>query len=223
MVWLSLVLPAWAELAVCFNAVDRVPGQQFYWGMRDPSVIATETHCTLVTKASGQTEAQLALIHGRVMRPAPFGDQPATRYLKVVPDPPTPGGLAVLMDAAEMDAVDAYTTSQAAPGQVARQELRDNPICKNHTLVEISDYWMGAAPSSQKSILMAEIAKVDNLIATWDTKITPLTAGAPKDAMVAARNASVGMRDALQTQFTMYVTHEDQAWRAICSGIYLRQ
>jgi hypothetical protein len=218
---LSLATPAWAELGVCFDTA-RAPGTQFTWGMRSPDQILAQPKCTLITKASGQTDSQLALINSTVNRGGALGVQPATRYLKVVPDPPTAGGLAVLMTTAEMQAVDDYTASQAAPRIVAENEVKNNEVCENHTLQEVSDYWIGSGPTSKKSQLTAQIAAFDALLATWDTKITPLAAGAPKDAMVAARNAVKGLRDADVFFMNMMTQSFELIWRYTCSRTYLR-
>lgn len=218
---LSCAAPAWAELGVCFDTA-RPLGTQFYWGMRSPDQILAEPRCTLVTKASGQTQNQLTLIQSTIDRGGVLGVQPMTRYLKVVPDPPTAGGLATPMTTAEMQAVDDFTASQAAPRIVAENEVKNNEVCENHTLQQISDYWVGGGPESKKSQLTAQIAAVDALIATWDTKITALTAGAPKDAMVAARNTVKGVRDADVFFMNMMTQSFELVWRYTCSRTYLR-
>jgi hypothetical protein len=219
---LSLAAPAWAELGVCFDAT-RPLGSQFSWGMRSPDQILAQPKCTLVTKASGQTQNQLDLIHSTTDRGGVLGVQPVDpRYLKVVPDPPTAGGLAVLMTPAEMQAVDDFAASQAAPRIVAENEVKNNEVCENNTLQQISDYWVGTGAQSKKSQLTAQIAAVDALIATWDSKITPLAAGAPKDAMVAARNTVKGVRDADVFFMNMMTQSFELIWRYTCSRTYLR-
>jgi hypothetical protein len=218
---LTLAGPAWAELGVCFDTT-RAPGTQFTWGMRSPEQILANGQCTLITKAGGQTQNQLDLINSTIDRGGVIGVQPMTRYLKVVPDPPTAGGLATPMTATEMQAVDDYTASQAAPRIVAENEVKNNEICENNTLQQISDYWVGAGAQSKKSQLTAQIAAVDALIATWDSKITPLAAGAPKDAMVAARNAVKGLRDADVFFMNMMTQSFELIWRYTCSRTYLR-
>jgi hypothetical protein len=219
---LSCAVPAWAELGVCFDAA-RPLGTQFYWSMRSPEQIQAQPKCTLVTKASGQTQNQLDLIHSTTDRGGALGIQPVDpRYLKVVPDPPTAGGLATLMTPAEMQAVDDFAAQQAAPRIVADNEVKNNEVCANNTLQQISDYWVGPAPESKKSQLTAQIAAVDALIATWDTKITPLAAGAPKDAMIAARAAVKGIRDADVFFMNMMTQSFELIWRYTCSRTYLR-
>jgi hypothetical protein len=218
---LSCARPVWAELGVCFDTA-RAPGSQFTWGMRSPDQILAQPKCTLIPKASGQTDSQLALINSTVDRGGVVGVQPATHYLKVVPDPPTAGGLAVLMTATEMQDVDNYAAQQAAPRIVAENEVKNNEVCENHTLQQISDYWIGTGPESKKSQLTAQIAAVDALLATWDTKIAPLTAGAPKDAMVAARNAVKGIRDSDVFFMNMMTQSFELIWRYTCSRTYLR-
>jgi hypothetical protein len=215
--------PVMAELAVCYDPVARPPGQQFHSGMYAPEQIAAEPRCTMITKASGQTENQLALIASTVERPLLTPTtQPATKYLKVVPNPPDPAGLAVLMTAAEMDSVDQAIANKQAPYDVANAEIKENAICKNHTLQEISAYWSGAAPTSQKSLLMAEVSKINTALANWETTIGLLPAGAPKNAMIEGKKTAEAQRDAYQVLATMYITHEEEAWRLTCSRLFVK-
>jgi hypothetical protein len=136
-VLLSLLLfatSAWAELGVCFDA-SRPLGQQFYWGFKPPGQILQDPHCTVVTKQSGMTESQMALIESTVQRPLlAQPTQPATKYLHVVPDPPTPPppgvGPAVLFDEAHMQTIDDYVTGQQNKQQSWYAETQTPGVCQ---------------------------------------------------------------------------------------------
>ena len=134
---LSVVSSASAELGVCFDTT-RSLGSQFYSFHTSPDKIAQDTHCTVITKASGQTKAQDDLIKSTVNRPLlPQPTQPATKYLHVVPDPPTPGGLAVLFDEAKMQEIDDFVTGQVSERQAWADEANTPGVCKYNTPTEI--------------------------------------------------------------------------------------
>jgi hypothetical protein len=138
-VLLSLLLAtsAAAELGVCFDSA-RPLGQQFYWGMKPPGEIKKDANCSEVTKASGQTQNQLDLIQSTVTRPLLAQPaQPATKYLHVVPAPPTAGGLAVLFDEAGMQAIDDYVTGQQNKQQSWYAETQTPGVCQYNVPTDI--------------------------------------------------------------------------------------
>jgi hypothetical protein len=187
---------AQAELIVCYDTA-RTAGQQFYSRNGDPST-NTDPHCSVVTKASGRTDEQRTLLASTVDRGAPLGVQPVNpKYLKVVT------GYAELLPTAEMDTVDQAVAAAKAPYAVAQQEVNQNDICANNTLQEIDTYW-----ATKQSQLQATITALDNAIAA-------LTAGPPKVAMQAARDAIAAMDQ-------MFIQDSNKDWRYTCSRTFLR-
>lgn len=146
---------AQAELFVCFDAA-RPLGSQFTFGQRDPAQV-TDPTCAVVTKASGATAAQLALITSTIR------GAPAPKYLKVV------DGLAVAMSTAEQDAVDADLAAKAAAAQALHDEVTTQDLCSSATLAEIDtkiDTFMDAAVA----VMTTDITAVTN-VATAKTAL----------------------------------------------------
>lgn len=129
-----------------------------------------------------------------------YDSMPRKDFIKVV------DGLMVEMTQAEKDAVDAAIAAAKAPAQAARTEMATNEVCANHTLQQISDYWKG--PGGKQSALQATIT-------TLDTAIAAVAAGAPKTALVAAR-------DAIVTHMTLFIDDSERQWRYICAHGYVQ-
>ncbi len=134
-----------AELAVCFYAAKPLGSQFSYNPSIDPSKV-TDPSCSVVTKASGQTEAQLALIHSTIR------GVPAPRYLKVV------GGLAVAMTTGEQDAVDTFLAAQAGAQQVYLDEVANQDFCNVADLTTVDakvDQFYAASQATMTTALQA--------------------------------------------------------------------
>lgn len=119
------------------------------------------------------------------------------KYIKVV------GGLMVEMTVPEKAAVDAPDIAVKAKRDAAVAEITGNNICANNTLAQISTYW-----DSRQSELTATVS-------TLDTAIAAMTAGAPKNAVTASRNALVA-------HMTMFIDSSRTMWRYICSRTVAR-
>jgi hypothetical protein len=146
-----------AELAVCFDPARALGTQFFYQPTVDPSQVANPL-CVVVTKASKQTAAQLALITSTIR------GAPAPKYLKVV------DGLAVVMTPAEQDAVDLDLATKAAAVQVFQEETTTQDLCSAATLAEVDtkiDAFMNAAVAAMTTDI--------NAVASVATAKTALT------------------------------------------------
>jgi len=143
---LMLLTPfvAHAELFVCFYPA-RPLGSQFTSGQSDPLQV-TDPACSVVTKASGETAAQLTLIQSTIR------GAPAPKYLKVV------SGLAVAMTTAEQDAVDADLAAKAAATQALLDEVHTQDLCSSDTLAAVDakiDTFMDAAVAAMTTDITA--------------------------------------------------------------------
>jgi hypothetical protein len=134
-----------AELAVCFFTARPLGSQFSYNPSIDPSKV-TDPACSVVTKASGQTDAQLALIHSTIR------GAPAPKYLKVV------GGLAVAMTTGEQDAVDADLAAKAAAQQAYVDEVSNQDFCNVADLTAVDakvDAFYAASQATMTTALQA--------------------------------------------------------------------
>ena len=121
------------------------------------------------------------------------------KHLKVL------DGLMVEMTQAEKDIVNQPTPEQAA-ASVARNEMKTNEVCANHTLPEIDAYWKG--PGSKQ-------AQLQTAMGTFQTAINALAAGPPKTALQASY-------DALLLHMTMFIDNSNLIWRYVCSHGYVQ-
>lgn len=109
-----------AEIINCYDTALPL-GSRFTARRGDPS--SAQSPCLVVTKASGQTAAQEALIST-----VPW------KYLKTVPPEP----LAVELSAAEKTEVDTYLTEQAAYRAQFSEELSTQEYCNTLTLDDVN-------------------------------------------------------------------------------------
>jgi hypothetical protein len=155
LVLLLVPLVASAELAVCFNA-SRPLGSQFSHNPSVDPTKVTDPNCSVVTKASGQTASQLALINSTIR------GAPAPKYLKVV------SGLAVAMTTGEQDAVDADLAAKASAQQLFQDEATTQDFCSSATLAAVNTYLNNINAS-----ITTDIAAITN-IATAQTAMTTM-------------------------------------------------
>lgn len=187
------MLPALAHSAavICGDTsvhTDATPTVKYYYGSIEaslaPACSSPYTQYTLTKSSPGSaTVAAQTTLWNTV----------AHKYLKVS------AGLMVEMSGGEKASVDTGIQNAQQPAIDAGAEVSNNPICQNHTLAQISTYW----DTTKQGELQATIT-------TLDTAIAALSAGAPKTAITAARNAIVA-------HMTMYIDHEELVWRYICS------
>jgi hypothetical protein len=165
---------AQAELFVCFDAA-RPLGSQFTFGQSDPLRV-TDPNCTVVTKASGQTAAQLALIQSTIRGAS------APKYLKVA------NGLAVAMTTGEQDAVDADLASKAAAAQVFRDEVANQEYCSVQTLEAVS-----TAIATRTTNRKADLATLH------DTNAATIAALSGAVTLAMLKAVAQGLNDEIQT------------------------
>ena len=158
---LACATAAHAELFVCFQSA-RPLGSQFTYGQSDPLQV-TDPNCTVVTKASGATAAQLALIHSTIR------GAPAPKYLKVV------SGLAVAMTTGEQDAVDTDLAAKAAAAQAFRDEVTTQDLCSSALLTE-GDAKVDAFFDAMVTVMTADIATATTAIGNVTNIATAITA-----------------------------------------------